>query len=299
MKGLIGLMMWALSLNALAQVFPSPLLDAQWLLQSKPANLVVLDIQEPQLFARHHIDGAVNWPFSQWRTGAQASPPKSLPPLMILAERLGRLGITRETPVVIVSTGAGPGDMSAAARVYWTLSVLGHEQLAVLNGGLVAYVNGAGGRYVRGKAEARDAVVYSPKPNQALLATRDDIVALPEQPFLDARSHAEFVGLVAPEGERPGTLKGARHLPYDWLVGDDGRVRGNAQVQKLFDHAGADAGGSVHFCHTGNRASLTWFAEYAMLGRKDARLYDASMLEWASEADTPLQLHLDLALETH
>lgn len=292
------LMMWALVFMAkvsFAVQLPGPLVEGDWLLaHQKDPGLVLLDIQERPMYLRHHIPGSVNLPYSQWRTGPMGNPPASLPPLRRLAERLGALGITRQTPVVIVTTGQGAGDMAAAARAYWSLDVLGHEEKAVLDGGLISYVKRYGGSFVAGPPPKRKPARYEPSPRAEQLATKDQLARGVDQPLLDARSVEEHLGLVAPPGDRPGTIPGAHNLPFDWLVGEDGRLRGREQIQKLFAYAGIRQGGAVHFCHTGNRAALTWFADRALLGNKKARLYDGSMMEWAKDKRLPVERTLEL-----
>lgn len=275
---------------------PNPVVDGGWLKTNiQNDTLQVLDIQEAQLFERHHLPNAVNWPFSEWRTGKNGAPPKSMPKAEELAKRLGGLGIDNETPLLIVSTGRGPGDLSAMARVYWTLTVLGHENMAILDGGLASYVNQFGGDYISGAATPKAAKNYQVRSTQQALASAPQIVKAidaKKQPLLDARSLEEYVGLVAGEDERAGTLPQAHHLPHNWTMSDTGRLRSKAELQKLFDYAGLAEGGAIHFCHTGNRASLTWFVDYAMLGNKEARLYDGSTLEWAKDKQLPMQQKL-------
>lgn len=274
---------------------PGPLIEADWLLANMAdRGIVVLDVQEPDLFMRHHVPDAVNWPYSQWRSGDRTKPPKSLLPLDDMTERLGKLGISETTPLVIVAMGTSPGDLSAAARVYWSLKVLGHEQVSVLDGGLLSYVNAFGGPFVRGAAEVRQAVTYRATPNLDLLATTEWLRDS-DMPRLDARSLGEFTGVIAGPGERPGTIPDAHHLPYDWLAKDGGgTLRSRAELDRLFEYAGIKGGAAVHFCHTGNRAALTWFVDYALMGNHDARLYDASMIEWGKDVSLPIETRLGL-----
>lgn len=292
----VTLMILATQAVATPVALPGPLVQGDWLKanQDSPA-LVLLDIQEPQAFMRHHVPGSINWPFSQWRTGDNANPPKSLPPLEDLAARLGESGVSADSPVVIVATGTSSGDLSASARVFWTLKVLGHAQVAVLDGGLASYVNEHGGSFESGPRQSQRApVTYTATPNLDLLADAEWLQSS-DMPRLDARTLGEFVGVVAGPGERPGTLPGARHLPFDWLAeGSGGRLRDRAALERLFDHAGVGDGAAVHFCHTGNRAALTWFVDYAVLGNAEARLYDASMIEWGKDAALPIETRLGL-----
>lgn len=139
-----GMLVWFLmgTVVQAATRLPGPLVEPDWLLAHvMDKDLVVLDIQESEMFMRHHVRNSVNWPFSQWRSGAEAMPPNSLLPLDEMAERLGGIGVAETSPLVIVALGASPADLSASARVFWTSKVLGHEQLATLNGGLLSYVN--------------------------------------------------------------------------------------------------------------------------------------------------------------
>ncbi len=293
-KSLVVAGLLAVSLTVHAML-PGPLVEGDWLKSSldKP-ELVVLDVQEMPMFMRHHIPGSINWPFSEWRTDAKAVPPSSLPPIESITKRLGGKGISFDSPVVIVGTGTSSSDMSAAARVYWTLKVLGHEQVAILDGGLLSYVNEYRGGYASGaEKSSRKAVVYEAKPNLALLANAEWLNDSDMQ-RLDARSLGEHVGLIAGPGERPGTLSGAKHLPFDWLTkNSSGRLRPKAELDRLFEHAGIAGQPAVHFCHTGNRASLTWFVDYALMGNEAARLYDASMIEWG-KTDLPIETKLKM-----
>ena len=273
---------------------PGPLVEPDWLLAHlADEDLVVLDVQEPEAFIRHHVPNSVNWPFSQWRTGADARPPSSLLPLEDIAERLGRNGITETKPLVIVATGVTPADLSASARVFWTLKVLGHEEVAILNGGLLSYVNEHRGPFVSGAGKAHAPETYRASPNLDLLATAEWLHQS-DMPRLDARSLAEFTGVVAGPGERPGTLPGAHHLPYDWLTKDGGgRLRPRGELDRLFQYAGVRDRAAVHFCHTGNRAALSWFVDFALMGNREARLYDGSMIEWGKDPALPIETRLD------
>lgn len=275
---------------------PGPLVEGDWLQANKDKlDLVLIDVQEMPMFKRHHIPGSISWPFSEWRTGDNTEPPKLLLPLDHLAERLSHLGVSADSPVVIVATGTGSGDLSASARVYWTLKVLGHEQVAILNGGLVSYVNEYRGDFASGAGKARrKPVTYTASPNLDLLATAEWLNDS-SMVRLDARSLGEYIGLIAGPGERPGTLPNARHLPFDWLTeNSSGRLRPRGELDRLFEHAGIAGQPAVHFCHTGNRAALTWFVDYALMGNREARLYDASMIEWGKKNELPIDRKLDI-----
>ncbi|WP_295543771.1 sulfurtransferase [uncultured Thiohalocapsa sp.] len=279
-----------------------PLVDAAWL-GAHADDVVVVDLQEPEAFQRFHVPGAVNLPYERWRTRAPkdrkdpALLASMLPDAAVLETMLGEAGIGNDDHLVIVGTGRSAGDLAAAARVFWTLKVLGHDAVSVLDGGLIAYAD-AGAPLARGperrppttfKATLRPALA----PDAAAVeAARADATQL-----VDARSEGEFVGIYTGDSdERPGTIPGAKHLPYDWVAADGGAtLRSAGALAQLFEARGIDpAGAQVHFCHSGNRAALSWFAAYAVLGNEQARLYDGSMMEWAQSEDRPVAAAIEL-----
>lgn len=266
------------------------LVDAVWLMQHQTAaDLKIIDVQPAAVFRQYHIAGSVSAPFSQWRTNDRAEPPKSLPPAAEVQALIRRLGISAEDRIVLVGTGRSVADLSAAARVYWTLRWAGLSQIAILDGGLVSYVNEHMGSYESGKVGLPEPSDYVVKPDASILALKEDIQTT-QQPLLDARSQQEFLGLMTAPGEQAGTLAGAKNLSYDLLSENaSGKMLDSKKLQSLFNFAGLKSGqGALHFCHTGNRAALSWYVDYALLGNRDARLYDGSMIEWASDPANPV-----------
>ncbi len=287
--GLMLLLLTTTTLNAM-----EALVDSDWLAANRLSKgLYLLDIQSPEYYRRAHIVDAVNAPYAGWRETDGSGLSGMLPSVTRLQQKLGELGIDERSPVVIVATGGQAGDMAAASRVFWTLKAMGHGEVAVLNGGLVDYANGHAGDLeatVRHGTPTR----YTATPDKRLVASAADVAAGLQEgaQLLDARTLGEYTGVLTGDpGERPGTLPGARHLPFDWLVDNRGRLRDKAWIRSLFTYAGADPDrdGTLHFCHTGSRAALNWFVDYAILGNRNAKLYDASMSEWSRRKALPME----------
>lgn len=279
-----------------------PLVDAAWVKANlNNPNVVFLDIQDAKQYQRFHLPGAVNAPYGRWRTdGKQGGVPSIMPPVARLEKMLGGLGVGNDDEVVVVATGRGAGDLSASARVFWTLKVLGHDKVAVLDGGLVAYARAGQGKNPLEKgSHSREPQVFKAKVDPSFLADLETVKTLTEQQaeLVDARSVGEFMGIYAGGAEeRAGTIPGSKNLPYDWLTENgSGRLRDLAALKRLYGAMGVgEQGRQVHFCHTGNRAALTWFVSYALLGNDEARLYDASMIEWARRKDVPVETKIKL-----
>ena len=283
---------------ARAESLPA-LVDAGWLKSKLGSDgLVVLDIQGEKEFQRFHVPGAVNGPYTLWRTeGSKTELPSMLPPVERLESMIGALGISNDSHVIIVSTGRGAGDLAAAARVFWTFKVLGHDAVGVLDGGLVAYAE-AGGRLASGAGQPV-AAEFTAEPRPQMVPTAESVRDALDAGtrFVDARSQGEFVGIyTGDDKERPGTIPGSRHLPHDWLSADgSGKLRTRGALSELFAASGIDPSEpQIHFCHSGNRAALTWFAAYALFGNESATLYDGSMMEWARRGDLPVDAKIKL-----
>lgn len=287
---LLFLLIWLPSL-ALAGS-PPALIDAEWLKRNLDSDaLVVLDIQPEPSYRRYHIPGAVNAPYEQWRTR------KMMPTVAQLEQMLGQIGISANDHVVIVATGRDVNDLSAAARVFWSLKVLGHARASVLDGGLVAYAR-ARGPLANGR-EMRAATKYSASPRLEMMPNADAVMSAIEAGVqsIDSRSEGEFVGLYGGgEKARAGTIPSALNLPHDWIAENrSANLRDSGALRQLFLARGVDPDGEqIHFCASGNRASLTWFAAYAVLGNEKARLYDGSMNEWAVRTDLPIETKIKL-----
>ncbi len=90
-------------------------------------------------YAVGHIAGAVSAPYPLWR-GPADNPGQRLTDGE-LSMPLRAKGLTKRKPVVIAYQGANPTDIGAAARVYWTLKSAGVERIAILDGGIKAWLD--------------------------------------------------------------------------------------------------------------------------------------------------------------
>ncbi|NBS20530.1 MAG: hypothetical protein EBS75_02100 [Betaproteobacteria bacterium] len=122
----------------LKQVAVKPLISADELNKLLDEPLVrIIDIRSQQAYFTAHIPGALNAPYGSWR--GPANNPGELPAIDKLTALIQGLGITPEQHIVVTSHGDDPTDFGSAARVYWTLKVLGLERLSLLNGGMKSW----------------------------------------------------------------------------------------------------------------------------------------------------------------
>ena len=282
---LLALLALASALVAQAAPAVPPLLEAAEL-QARLARpeLRVIDIRSPRAYDRQHITGALSAPYSSWR-GPDANPGE-LPELARLTRLVQRLGLTPATHIVVTYSGEDAADFGAAARVYWTLKVLGFKSLSVLNGGMEAWA--AAGLEQDDMPLAVPASRYAPTLDASMIATREDLQARlvgGGARLVDARPAAFFTGATRhPASLVPGTLKGAVNLEYTrWFAPESSRMLPPDELKKRAAAAFAAGAGDdiVSFCNTGHWAAINWFVLSEVAGQTGARMYPGSMVEWS------------------
>jgi thiosulfate/3-mercaptopyruvate sulfurtransferase len=212
-----------------------------------------------------------------------------LPPTVKFASRMKKMGIGDGARIVVYDTTG----IFSAARVWWTFRAMGHQDVAVLNGGLKKWK--AEGRPLDdGPPPKRSERHYTPLQNTEILRDLDDMRALLGKPgtqIVDARPAGRFEGR-EPEprpGLRAGHLPGSRSLPSQQLLNADGTFKSAAELGELFKKAGIDPSRQVvTTCGSGVTASMLALA-LAVVGQTNAAVYDGSWAEWGQENGLPIE----------
>lgn len=269
-----------------------PLVDADWVKANlgKP-GIIFVDMQGAKGFERAHIPGAASTDYGLWRKRSAKGIPAQLPGVEYLEKLIGGMGIDADTHVVITPIGQSASDLSAATRIYWTFKAMGHKDISILNGGLIDYAINKRYPLANGTA-APPAKTYTAKPDLHVVADAEDLLKAIENgtSIVDARTPREFTGKLYGRGERPGSVPGAKLQTHATLTKPKtGILPDTATLKAMFEKAGIPTSGpQIAYCHTGNRASLNWFVAHELLGNKEARLYDGSMIEWARNKAYPM-----------
>ena len=243
-------------------------------------------------YLAEHIPGAIHVD-----TGLLESEPLwNLRSPQELKQTMQSLGITPETAVVVYGE-----DMTAAARMVFTLKHIGVNRVKLLNGGLKAW-KAAGLPLERGKNEPVAAGNFDQDiaEDSDILFSTDEVKALlaePEQHWLvSIRSWPEYIGetsgynYIKPKGRIAGAHWG--HAGSDpWHMEDylnpDGTLRESADLLGYWSEFGATTDDTlVFYCGTGWRASLSWFAA-ELAGIKKTGVYDGGWMEWSSDPERP------------
>jgi thiosulfate/3-mercaptopyruvate sulfurtransferase len=277
---------------------PTPLVSTEWLARHLgESGLVVVD-GSWYLPAMHrsgraeyesgHVPGAVFWDLDEL-SDRESLLPHMLPAFPDLARGIGALGIGNADRVVVYD---GSGMNLTAARVWWTLRVAGHEQVAVLDGGLKWWR--AEGRPLEAGHARWDPKRFTVHLNPDLLRNRGQTQAAMKDGsavLVDARSRGRFAG-TEPEprpGLRGGHIPGARNLPFGELVTPEGLMLPAAELRRRFGEAGLDLTHPViASCGSGVSACALALA-LQVLGHRRYAVYDGSWSEWGRPDGPPIE----------
>lgn len=275
---------------------PQSLVSAEWLKTHLAApDIRVLDasFHLPNAgrdaraeYEERHIPGAVFFDIDVF-SDETSSLPHMAPPLEKFVSRVRALGVGDGHRVVFYDTVG----IYSAARAWWLFRYFGHSEVAVLNGGLPAWLR-AGGDVDDLAPTPRDRH-FTPKLQSMLFRDVTDVSAalkLGEAQVVDARSAERFAGR-APEpraGLRSGHIPGSVSLPFTALLTSEGEMSPPSRLRAAFETAGVDLTRPViTSCGSGVTAAVINLA-LAQIGHGQNSLYDGSWAEWGSSAVLPI-----------
>ena len=238
-------------------------------------------------FEAHHIPGAVFFDIDEI-ADTTSDLPHMIPPPEKFSARVRKLGLGDGVRIVIYDQRG----IFSAPRVWWTFRLFGHEDVAVLDGGLPKWL--AEGRPVEDGPADPSERHFTARTNSFMVRDLDQMVKNLEkgrEQVLDARSRARFEGSEAEPrpGLRPGHIPNSRCLPLTELL--DPRTQTMLPAKELcrrFEAAGIDMRRPVvTTCGSGVTAAVLALG-LSIAGHKDVAVYDGSWAEWGQPGDTPV-----------
>ena len=262
----------------------TPLISATELASLRP--VVLLDARPRAEYERGHLESAQRADLES-RLSTASDPgfdPRAggrhpLPSLERWTRQLGAWGIGPDIDVVIYDDQSGA---NAAARAWWMLRAVGHERVAVLDGGLAA-ATAAGLRLTTEEPQVEG---RQPYPATRWLQPVVDLAGVdrlrrePDWRVLDVRSRERFRGEIEPIDPIAGHIPGAINLPFPENL-EEGRFKTASELrtlyQELLGHVPVER--VVVHCGSGVTACHTLLALEAA-GLHGAALYVGSWSEW-------------------
>ncbi len=229
------------------------------------------------LFA--HLDEDLSGPIIPGITGRHP-----LPNVNAMEQQFSKWGIVFDT-LVVYDDKRG----AIASRLWWMLRYLGHNSVAVLDGGLAAW-QAQGGTLSTAitrpapsnfQAEVQAAWVHDA---EAVLQSQQDVT----QTIVDSRAANRYRGEVEPIDPVAGHIPGAISMPFAENWQPDGLLKSAEALRERFANLPA-AEQVTFYCGSGVTACHNLLA-YAHAGLGDARLYPGSWSDWITDAERGVEL---------
>jgi thiosulfate/3-mercaptopyruvate sulfurtransferase len=266
----------------------SPLVQVEDL-ADRPAQ-TILDVRwqlstgsQPDLYASGHIPGAV---FVDLDRDLSAPPGPGgrhpLPAAESFERAMRAAGVMNDGPVVVYDDANG----LPAARAWWLLRYFGHAEVALLDGGLEAWL-AAGRALAEGDETPAHPGDFAARPGAmpVIDAGRAGQLAA-DGVLIDARAPERYRGETEPMDPVAGHIPGARNWPMARTLDSAGRVLAQAQLAEEMKGlvGGAEVGA---YCGSGITAAHTVLA-LELAGVSGAALYPGSWSEWVTDPSRPV-----------
>ena len=237
-----------------------------------------------------HIRGAVYAHLDDdlsGRTAAGETGRHPLPTIDEMAETFSSMGITDDVQVVVYDDAGG----GIAARLWWMLHFLGHDAVAVLDGGWPRWLGG--GLPTRSGEESNPGRVFSARPREELIVDAsevDDLRTRADWRIIDAREGERYRGEVEPIDPVAGHIPGALSAPFAQNLDRDGLFLKPEKLRRRFEEVvgATPADRVVSYCGSGVTATHNVLA-MAHAGLGYGRLYPGSWSEWITDPERPIE----------
>ena len=241
-----------------------------------------------QSYIEGHIENAIfvdtDMDLSSEKT--QFSGRHPLPEPNILSEKLSQRGLSNSKQAVVYDDVGG----AFAGRMWWILKWLGHKNVAVLDGGLSAWLKVGGKLVTKGTLFEKGAFI--PEVNNSMQVFIDDIEDAQykmNKLIIDARSKERYLGIKDPIDPIAGHIPGAVSHPLGQNLTKEGVFKSPEELKHLYLKILSDIDGSniISMCGSGVTACHNILA-MEIAGIYGVKLYVGSWSEWITKPDRPI-----------
>jgi thiosulfate/3-mercaptopyruvate sulfurtransferase len=276
------------------------LVSVDWLAKNlKNPKVVVLDVQEFIHYDKNHIPGAVK-AFGPWHTENDKFQGWMMPKVDDLVTMIRNYGVNQDSLVVIYDEGDTADDTAKSARALWTLHALGHNQVAILDGGLAAWkqadkplssepaapikAGNFSGKLVAGKVATLDEVKDKIGSSKVVLVDN----RLPDEDFGFAKQN--YI-------KRYGHLPGSKLWPADTMTNaginfSPSLFRDMKDLEEMAKGIGLPADKNMEiitYSNVGKQAAMGYYVLHDLLGYKNVKLFDGSILVASEDPAVPME----------
>lgn len=246
-------------------------------------SLVIIDVQAPDVYAKQHIQGAINIPHKNlYKPGPIEGQFKDVEELAAI---FGKNGVSNSSKIVVYDDGS----QKYNSRVLWILTYLGATDVSLLHKDMAQME--AARVPMTATPVTLKATTFVPAVNADMNIDMASVKALGTNPnaiLLDVREPDEYNG-IDKDKKSQGHLPGAVYMYYKDMLTATGAYKTKDEIIAVAAKAGATPEKEiVVYCQTGIKASVAYFALKEIAGFPNVKLYAGAYAEWASVPENPI-----------
>ena len=206
-----------------------------------------------------------------------------LPDAQAFAQKLGAWGIDADTQVVVYDDSFG----AIAVRLWWMLRWMGHDTVALLDGGLPKWQREQ--RPLNPDVPQVTAKVFKAQVRHDMVVDTDAVLRATSALIVDARAEMRFIGEIEPLDPVAGHVPGAKNLPFDDNLAHDGTLLPATELRERYTELleGKAPEQVIHMCGSGVTTCHNLLA-MEIAGLKGGKLYAGSWSEWITDPSRPV-----------
>lgn len=270
------------------------MVTANWLSDNlKAENLIVLDttitkvgIKKNINKEKQQISNAVFFDLKNVFLDKEGEFPNAIPPAKYFEEEVQKLGINQDS-CIIVYDDIG---VYSSPRVWWLFKTFGFDNIAVLNGGLPAWIRSGHLTEIPKERNLKHGNFKANYQSEKVSSTQEVLKAsMNNSCILDARSEGRFYA-TSPEPRadlRGGHIPNSKSLPYSDLQ-INGKIKSTKELQELFLKLNPNKEKVIFSCGSGITACVLALGS-EIAGNTNYKVYDGSWTAWASNLDLPIE----------
>jgi len=246
-------------------------------------SMVIIDVQAPDVYAKQHIQGAINIPHKNlYKPGPIEGQFKDVEELAAI---FGKSGVSNTSKIVVYDDGS----QKYNSRVLWILTYLGATDVSLLQKDMTLME--AARIPMTATSVILKPTTFIPTVNADINIDMTSVKALNANPnalLLDVREPDEYNG-IDKDKKSQGHLPGAVYLYYKDMLTATGAYKTKDEIIAIAEKVGATPDKEiVVYCQTGIKASVTYFALKEIAGFPNVKLYAGAYAEWASVAENTI-----------
>ena len=253
-------------------------------------NLVIIDTRTTKEFEQSHLKNAVNFPKKLWFQGKLGTVPKTFNTPLQVNEMFSKAGISEDSTIVFYHAGLKDKDFADAASGLWTAMLYGMNKVAILNGGFEKWRDEK--KNVTSQKTKIEPTEFEVEAfNPSILAALSDVMNAQysdDIQITDARVAKFYRGEddrkdLARHGRIP-TAKLTPMIRQAKKVGTHFEFLSKEEASKTLNNSGYGLEldqSAIVYCNTGHKARGLWFVSKFIIGMKDVKVYDASIVEYS------------------